>query len=561
MTTSSNPVSATKTVTQRDQAITAAYGSAGDSITHSAATSRVQVGNLLSPKWEIQYRVGSGAWETVGPGKSKWLDIDLSTTTLKVRRSEFAPASVTVGLIIEGLPTSLVADTGGGATVDVGAVSADGISEIAPIMPNVLFRFDGSVAAGVGYTVTHSGTGGTNSIDTATSPFVGLNAGASLKINAGSTRTDVDITGLNLVNFDGHVVINCWVEDHTATSMQLTAFAGTSGLGRSFQRMHTVVAGTGTAPRNGFHAVPCGPLENNDVSNSTAIWTAGASSTFLVGVDSLGQVRLRINGDGVGTRTGAVWIHSISLVPRGTPTVVFSYDDASRWVDAAIPHLNANGIMGTFGVMSSGIGGTPSLWLRVAELQAMAAAGHEICSHNVANTALQSPYDAAAADTYAAAFRSGLVALQGWIGDKASSIYHPWVQGVSSDTAVKRLRSYGCRIARMAGQARHNIITSAPGGGVFDGVMQLRSIWTYDGSAGAGPNFTNAVVDQILNDCEKYGTTVCFMINEVQDAETGYQTSVAKHRYIVEQSASRTGIQKLTMGQLYKRLAAQGLVV
>lgn len=122
MTTSSNPVSATKTVTQRDQAITAAYGSAGDSITHSAATSRVQVGNLLSPKWEIQYRVGSGAWETVGPGKSKWLDIDLSTTTLKVRRSEFAPASVTVGLIIEGLPTSLVADTGGGATVDVGAV-------------------------------------------------------------------------------------------------------------------------------------------------------------------------------------------------------------------------------------------------------------------------------------------------------------------------------------------------------------------------------------------------------------------------------------------------------
>jgi len=127
MATSSNPVSATKTATQRDQAITAAYGSAGDSITHSAATSRVQVGNLLSPKWEIQYRVGSGAWETVGPGKSKWLDIDLSTTTLKVRRSEFALASVTVGLIIEGLPTSLVAATGGGATVDVGAVSGAGI--------------------------------------------------------------------------------------------------------------------------------------------------------------------------------------------------------------------------------------------------------------------------------------------------------------------------------------------------------------------------------------------------------------------------------------------------
>ena len=196
--------------------------------------------------------------------------------------------------------------------------------------------------------------------------------------------------------------------------------------------------------------------------------------------------------------------------------------------------------------------------LCTADVQAIASAGHEVCSHNTANTPLQSPYDAAASDTYAAAFRAALVTLQGWIGDKASSIYHPWVQGITCDLAAKRLRAHGCRIARVAGSTRHNVISAAPGGGVFDGVMQLRAIGTYDGSGGAA--FTNAVVDQILNDCEKYGTTVCFMVHEVSDSETGIQTSVSKHRYIVEQLARRAGIQKLTMGRLYKRLVSQGIV-
>lgn len=438
-----------------------------------------------------------------------------------------------------------------------GMVSKDGMGEIAPLMPNILFRFDGSVAKGVGYTVTHTGTGGTDSIDSSTSPFTGRNAGSSLKVNAASTRSEVEITGLGLAGFDGHIVINCWVEDHTGASLQLAAFAGTTGYGKFFVNTHRVTTGTQPNARNGYHAINVGPLANDDVSNGTAIWTAGANSTFVAASDTLQSIKLRINGDGSGTRAGAVWIHSIALVPRGNPTVIFSYDDASRWRDAAVPHLEANGIRGTFGVMTGAVGTNNNLYLTVADLQAMAAAGHEICSHNVANTELAAPYDAAASDTYAAAFRAGLVALQGWIGDKASSIYHPWVKGYSCDLAVKRLRSHGCRIARMAGNTRHNIISNAPGGGVFDGVMQMRSIGTYDGTGGTA--FTNAVVDQILNDCERYGTTVCFMIHEVQDVETGIQTSVAKHRYIVEQVARRSGITTLTMGQFYKRLANQGI--
>ena len=44
---------------------------------------------------------------------------------------------------------------------------------ICPKPANVLFRFDGSVAAAVGYTVTHTGVGGTAAIDSTTSPCTG----------------------------------------------------------------------------------------------------------------------------------------------------------------------------------------------------------------------------------------------------------------------------------------------------------------------------------------------------------------------------------------------------
>ena len=377
---------------------------------------------------------------------------------------------------------------------------------ITPKPANILFRFDGSVAAAVGYTVTEVGTVGTVAIDSTTSPFTGRNAGPSLKVLAAQTRTEIEITGMTIANWDGHVVVNCYVEDHTDTSLQMSVYAGTTAYGRFYLNTHTVVPGTGANPHNGFHSVPAGPMYNADVS-ALAQWTPGASSTFLPGTDTLNAVKIRINGNTVGPRTKAVWIHSITLVPKGRPTVVFTLDDcSSTWSTNVLPVFEANGIVGSFGINSGDLNGGAQ-FLTTANLQAIADAGHEVYSHNVANTALAAPYDAAAADTYAAAFKSGQAGLGALIGDARSSLYHPWVQGISSDTAVKRLRDHGMRVGRMATPSRHNVIAGCSGGGLFDQMMQLRSITTTTN----GANQTQATLQQVLTDCERYGTTVVFM--------------------------------------------------
>lgn len=427
---------------------------------------------------------------------------------------------------------------------------------IAPKPANVLFRFDGSVAAAVGYTVTHTGTGGTAAIDSTTSPFTGRNAGASLKVNAAGTRTEVEITGMNIANWDGHVVVNCYVEDHTGTSLQLSVYAGTTAYSRSYLNTHTVVTGTGASPRNGMHSVPAGPMYNADVS-ALAQWTAGANSTFLPGADALNAVKIRINGDGVGTRTGAVWIHSITLVPKGRPTVVFTLDDCSAsWIANVLPVFATNGIVGSFGINSGDLNGG-ALFLTTANLQAIAAAGHEIYSHNVANTALASPYGATEADTYAAAFKTGQAALGALVGDSRSSLYHPWVQGISSDTAVKRLRDHGMRVGRMATPSRHNVIAGAPGGGLFEQLMQLRSITTTTN----GANQTQATLQQVLTDCERYGTTVVFMTHEVTDTATGIETSPAVFSWLCGAVAGNPAIAVRTVRQLYQEALDEGLTL
>jgi hypothetical protein len=438
--------------------------------------------------------------------------------------------------------------------------NGDGLSKIAPTPPAVLFRFDGAVAKGTGYTVTHTGTGGTDSIDAATSPFIGRNAGPSLKVNAASTRTEVEITGLSVGAWDGHVVVNCSVEDHTGTSLQLQVYAGTTNYGRLFLNTHSVVTGTGANPHNGFHSVPCGPMQNIDVGagGTPAVWVAGANSTFLPGADTLNAVKIRINGDGVGTRAGAVWIHSITLVPKGRPTVIFTFDDCSAsWASNVVPKLNSAGIVGSFGIMAGAIGTNNALYLTAAQLKALSDAGHETYSHNLVNTALASPYGAAESDTYAAAFKGGFGALAAVVGSKASTLYHPWVQGISSDFALKRLRSHGCRIARMASASRHNIIAAAPGGGQFDQIMQLRPISITTN----GGQMTTAGIDQIVSDCAKYGTTVVLMLHEVQDApSTSIETSVAIFNYLVDAFVGNAAIAKRSIWQFWNEAVAEGLV-
>lgn len=116
------PLFTQRTVTERSQSITAAPGSAGAAVTFGVTTA-VAIWNTESPKWDIEYRVGTGAWLPIGPRKSVRLDIDLSTTTLALRRGDNSVSPMVARLTFEG-PTAGVVDPAG-----TSVVPGDGISD------------------------------------------------------------------------------------------------------------------------------------------------------------------------------------------------------------------------------------------------------------------------------------------------------------------------------------------------------------------------------------------------------------------------------------------------
>lgn len=65
--------------------ITAALGSAGQAIAETRATNWVQLINLTGTT-SIEYRVGAGDWVSLDPTETVDLDIDLSQTTIYLRR-------------------------------------------------------------------------------------------------------------------------------------------------------------------------------------------------------------------------------------------------------------------------------------------------------------------------------------------------------------------------------------------------------------------------------------------------------------------------------------------
>ncbi len=91
------PVVSEETTSTSQVTITSAYGSAGQAITSATPTDSVFLKNWNSPRYGIEYKVGSGAWiSSIGPGMDAVLTIDLSTTTLMVRRSENSTSPIII---------------------------------------------------------------------------------------------------------------------------------------------------------------------------------------------------------------------------------------------------------------------------------------------------------------------------------------------------------------------------------------------------------------------------------------------------------------------------------
>lgn len=96
MSTRFNPVVSEETVAETQVSITAAYGSAGQSVTSSVATDSVRIKNWNQSVYGIEYQVGSGDWLPLAKQTDTTLSIDLSVTTLKVRLSENSVSPILV---------------------------------------------------------------------------------------------------------------------------------------------------------------------------------------------------------------------------------------------------------------------------------------------------------------------------------------------------------------------------------------------------------------------------------------------------------------------------------
>lgn len=404
--------------------------------------------------------------------------------------------------------------------------------------PRILKRMLDTVGVGA----ANSGTAATVSIDAA-SPF-GRPA-YKVAMPAGNTYHEVTLTGLNIANFDGHVMWRVWISDYTAVQ-QIQTFAGTSGYTRFYQGTYRL-NNSDENRWSGEHLLRAGPTY------------AGGTNTFVAGTDTMADCKLRIFPGAAGAD---VWVEAVFVPSVGRPTHILTYDDCSvTWMTNVLPDLVAYNLRGSFGINTGSIGTNANLFLTNTQIQQMASAGQEICSHNVNNLAYADGSGSGTenAATYTGDFRTACNTLSSLVGRAFVSDYHPWVQGRNNAALHDTMRAMGLRVARGTNSADgYNF----PQVGLGNGVMALKnqSLHTLT---------TFAAIDAVINTANKYGLTICWMVHEV--LSTGgsdgvgpdVETNVAFHRYLVqrlaqERDAGRCAVP--TAGQFGQEVYANRLV-
>lgn len=294
--------------------------------------------------------------------------------------------------------------------------------------------------------VTNSATGGTvtPTIDLA-SPFGGR--AMKLAFGAAVTNHDVTISGFSLPDFKSgraKVVILAYFEEPRAIS-QVQAFVGTdTGFGTNLRCDHRM-ANDAVHFSHGVQQIVITPeLFASDNMAST---------------DDVTAVRLRFQRSGTPIADGVhnlpgdvaasayatnVWIKGVYLVEPTLPFVVLTFDDASRsWMTYLRPVLNSRGIKGTFGVNKTDVGTNPTLFVDEADLNTLHADGHDMASHNLANTA----FTIAGYATYLSDFRT----CRDWhrnAGRTGRLDYHPYVQGAYNPELSASMEAEGVKWCR-----------------------------------------------------------------------------------------------------------------
>lgn len=468
----------------------------------------------------------NGQW--VQPGEGVWVDdpapaqvpLQLSAVQLAGKAPALRVGNVDYGLIPFDQAQALVSPDGNLATAGGRARN------------RVLKRFLDTA----GVTAANSGTAATATLET-TSPWgVGVPA-YKVVMPAGNMWHEVQLTGVaNIANFDGHVAWRIWVEDYTAVG-QVSVYMGTSGYGALSQQNHQISASS-INRFNGEHIAIAGALRK------------AVAATFVHGTNTLVDTKLRIT-PGAGGAT--VWVRDVVVPGVGRPTHAITHDDASvTWMTAALPPLASNGLKATFGVYTSVLGTSPTLYLSNAQVAAIAAAGHQISSHNVNN--LQHADGLGGTEstaTYTADFVAAGNILSGIVGGAVDTTYHPWVGGRNSGPLHDAMRARGLRIAR-----------GTDGGHDFPQIGLGNNVFSLKAQSAHG--MTQAQILAAVEATRKYGLMTTWIVHEITPAGgVGVEMSAANYAYLcslIGQEVQAGRAVHRTMGQLGRELYDERLV-
>lgn len=271
------------------------------------------------------------------------------------------------------------------------------------------------------WTLTNSGTAATAVVDP-NSPF-GVPC-VRIDVPNGNTNCNLTFAGATVPGYNGSNGRLFWVvaiEDATIVS-QMQSIIGTSGFASSDVALHLVAA------------------SNDDNFHGPRIVSHAKTLAYTIT-----DLRLRVFGASVPAgRTARVWVLGAFVKPLRKPFVTLTVDDAditmyTKW----LPQLRKRGLHATFGVNKADVGANDGLFINTAKLLEIYAAGIDIASHNLTNTA----FGTQTVDQYTADF----VTCRDWLksmGISRGLDYHPLVQGKHSPDLVNSLFGQGVRFMR-----------------------------------------------------------------------------------------------------------------
>lgn len=337
------------------------------------------------------------------------------------------------------------------------------------------------------------------------------------------------------------------ISDYTMT---VTVAGGTLAVGQGISG--TGIAGgtkitaqlTGTPGDVGTYSV--------NIPGNVGSISITANTGFVPGVSDLKMVRVRVNVSAGANTT--FWIRDISIPARQRPVVCFTFDDADvSWMTRARPILNAAGVKATFAVYSAGIG-LGANYITSADVQTLAADGHQITSHNVNDYRLQTLASNSNGEQngtgtsndsvgYITEYHTARQTLEALGVDPEDFCYHAWVQGGADTQAVELLRGCGVDLCRGALFTQPMLLCSPLG----NDAMHLRH-WTLGSTRSLARN--KYAIDQAV----AYGGLVVFMGHVLADtSSTSITYAESEFRELVAYAQS-AGVDILTMRQLRDRL-------